>query len=485
LKVTTEDLGDRQVLLTIEVDEERIEKALRSTARRVSKQYSIPGFRRGRAPYHVILRRFGREALLKDALDDLGQDVIQDAMEGEDLELYGPGHLEDMQLDPLIFKVRVPLKPSVDLGDYRELRVEPPPVSVDEKDIEAELERLRQDNVVLEPGGDRSAQMGDMVTLDVKADVEEKAYLDHEDHNVVLDAGDDSFAPGFSEQIVGMAAGEEKTFTLTLPDGEESDADVAGKEALFAVTLHDVRGRILPDLDDDLARTVGDFDTLEELRQDIRSRFEESEQRQADQAYTEEVLEALVASADIQYPPDMVEDQIDNNIKGIERQFESQGLSTDDFFKLSGQTEEAFRESLRPRAERSIRRGLVLGELARRENLDVEDEEIHGRIALMSASWGERAAEAHQMLSTPEAVRSVSSDLLADKAVQRLVAIAKGQAPPLEDAAAKEGEEPAEDSQQVPDEVAPVAVETELAEPVLDKAEHDQVHTPEIEQTEV
>jgi trigger factor len=481
LKVTTEDLGNRQVLLSVEVDEERVEKALRSAARSISKQYSIPGFRRGRAPYHVILRRFGREALLKETLDDLGKDVIQNALDGEDLELYGPGELEDMQLDPLVFKVRVSLKPSVDLGDYRELRVQPPTVSVDEDDVKAELGRLRQDNVILEPAGDRSAQMGDMVTLDVKADVEGETYLCHEDYDVALNAEDDSFAPGFSAQIVGIAAGEEKTFTLTLPREEKSDADVAEKEAFFTIVLHDVKRRILPDLDDDLARTVGDFDTLEELRQDIRRRFEESKQRQADQVYTEEVLEALVASANIQYPPDMVENQIDDSIKDIQRQFESQKLSVDDFLKLSGQTEEAFRESLRPRVERSIQRGLALSELARRENLNVEDEEIGQRIALMSASWGERADEVQQMLSTPDAVRSVTSDLLSDKAVQRLVAIAKGEAPPLEDTGTKKSEEPPEDSQQAPGEVTPIAAEVELAQPTLDKAEHEQADTLETE----
>ena len=157
MKVTTEDLGSRQVMLTIELDEERVERTLRGVARRVSRDYSIPGFRRGRAPYHVIVQRFGREALLQEAMEDLIQEVYEEALEGEELEPYDIGSLEDVQLDPLVFKLRVPLRPTVDLENYREIRVEPPVVTVEEEEIGAEIDRLREANAILEPAGDRAA----------------------------------------------------------------------------------------------------------------------------------------------------------------------------------------------------------------------------------------------------------------------------------------------------------------------------------------
>lgn len=431
MKITTEDLGSRQVMLTLEVDAERVDRALRIAARHVSRNYNIPGFRRGRAPFHVVLQRFGREALLQEALDDLGQEVIAEAIESEGLEPYDAATLEDMELDPLTFKLRVPLRPTVDLGDYRQLRVDPPVVNVQEEEIAAELERLRQANAILEPVGDRTAQMGDWVLLDLSADVDGESLVDKEGYDMVLDPEEVEFERGFAEQIVGMNGDEEKQFTLTLSDdwGEEK----AGKEATFLVTLRGLRGRLLPDLDDDLARTVGDFDTLEELRQDIRDQFQEDAQRRADSEYTEQVIKALVTEATLDYPPDIIEDQIDTLIEDIETRLESQGLPFDDYLKLSGQTEDEFRESVRPRAERIVHRGLVLGELVREEKLDVEGAEIDEFIAALSKGWGDSADEAQQALTSPESVRSIVSSLLTSKVVERLVAIAKGEAPPIEE----------------------------------------------------
>jgi trigger factor len=440
LKITTEDLGDRQVMLTIEVDEERVDRTIRGVARRISRNYNIPGFRRGRAPFHVILRRFGREALLQEALEDLGEEVIQDALEGESLEPYAAGDLEDVQLEPLTFKLRVPLRPTVDLGDYRELRLEPPVVSVDEDEIDTELERLRQANAILEPAGDRPAQLGDWVSLDISADVDDTTLVRKEADSIVLDAENTQFGPGFAEQITGMKVDQEKEFTLILSDdwGEER----AGQEAAFSVTLHEVRSRMVPELDDDLARTVGDFDTLEELDQSIREQFEETAQRQADQEYSEDVLQALIDGAAIEYPPDLIEDQIDDMADDLEQRLESQSLAMDDYWKVTGQTEESFRESLQPQAESIVRRGLTLGELARQEKLDVEGAEVEQRISLLSASWGERAGEMREVLSEPDSLRSIANSLLTDKAVQHLVAIAKGEAPSLEDGDDEAAEEP-------------------------------------------
>ncbi len=455
MKITTEDLGQRQVRLTIEVDEERVERALHGVARRLSREYNFPGFRRGRAPYHIILGRFGREALLREVLDDLGQEVVEEALEREALELYSAGELEEVQLDPLVFKLRLPLQPRVDLGAYRELRVEPPVVSVDEAEIDAELERLRQASAILEPAGDRPAQVGDWVSLDVSATVDGKPYIHKEAFNTVLDAENDSFIPGFVGQIPGMRAGEEKSFTLALSAEGEAGEDQVEQEAAFTVRLREVRSRTLPGLDDDLARTVGDFDTLEELRQEILRQIEERAQREADQSNSAEVLEALVAGATIEYPPDLIEDQVERMVKRLEGRLKDQGLTLDDFFKLSGQTAVAYRESLRPEAERDVRLGLTLGELARQEKLDVGEDEVGRHIALVSAAYGERAGEVQQMLSSAEGVRSITNELLSDKAIQRLVAIARGEALPLE---GEEGESVAE-PEGVPSEIGTIAAE--------------------------
>jgi trigger factor len=437
LKVTSKDLGDRQIELTIEVDDKRVESALRVQAQRIAKQYNIPGFRRGRAPYHIILQRFGREALLQDALDDLGQEIYQEALKSEELEPYTVGSLENIQLDPLVLTMRVPLQPVVDLGDYRELRLEPPVVSVSEEQIADELEQLRQDNVILEPADERPAALGDMVILDVHAEMDGVSIVNDENHELLLDVGDSGFTSGLVEQIVGLTAGEEKSFVLALPDDE--------KQAAYSVTLHAVKSRILPELDDDLARTVGDFDTLAELRQDIHDKLQQQAQRQADNKYTEEVIEALVAQANVEYPPDLVKDQLDSVLEDMKNRLETQKVSWDDYLKLTSQTEDTFREANRPQAEKSARRGLVMSELARAEGLGLEAGEIDQRIADMAAALGgEQNPQLLQMLSAPENVRSMVNSLLTDKVIQRLLEIARGQAPLLE----QEADEPEEESAQ-------------------------------------
>jgi trigger factor len=190
-----------------------------------------------------------------------------------------------------------------------------------------------------------------------------------------------------------------------------------------------------------LARTVGDFDTLDELRQSIRDQFEENAQQEADAAYIEEVFDVFVSEAEIEYPPDMVEDQIDSIVEDIETRLESQGLSLEDYFKFTNQSEEEFRESSRPQAERAIQRGLMMGELATLEHLDVEGQEVEERIAALSTQWGERAGDVRDALSEPESVRSIASGVLTDKAVQRMVAIAKGEAPPLDEIEAEAEDE--------------------------------------------
>jgi trigger factor len=463
LKITTEDMGNRQVRLTIEVDQERVEQAMRGVARQISKEYKIPGFRRGRAPFGVIVQRFGRETLLREALDDLAQEVVPEALAEEELEVYDVGTLEDVQLEPLTLQLLVPLRPKVDLGDYRELRVDPPEVTVDEEEVDAELEKLRDANAVLEPADGRPAQLGDWVSLDVHATLDDDELLDQTGYAMVLDADDEEFEQGFAEQVAGLGTDDEKQFTLTLSD--DWGEDQAGKEATFEVTVHEIRSRIVPPLDDDLARTIGDFDTLEELRKSIRDQFEADKQREADQAYSDQVIEALVERAELEYPPQMVEDQVEDMVDDLGERLKPQGIEFDDYLKLTGQTDEQFRESLQPRAEEILERGLV----------DVEGREVDQQIAVMSANWGGSADEAREVLSSSENVRSIATNLLTNKVVRRLVAIARGEAPPLEEAEELFEEETA------PEAEAGDVVETALEQPDAETPSSTQEETGETE----
>ncbi len=465
MNVTVEDLGSHEVRLTIEVDQERVEKALRRVARRISRQVSIPGFRRGRAPYRVVLQRFGRETLLSEVAEDLAEEVIEEALDSHEIKPFRPVKLEDLQLDPLVYKVRVPLPPTVDLGDYRSLRLPYEEVTVDEAEIEAELEALRQDYAILSPAGDRPAALGDQASLEIEAHLEgeeEEPFLD-EEFSLVLEADATFPAPGFAEQIVGMKVGDEKRFTLTYPDPFEPNPELAGRTATFTVRLTDLQNRELPDLDDDLARTVGDYDSLEELRAAIRERIREEAQQEVDERYLDQAIETLLDHARVSYPPVLVEEEIDALVEELEERLKEHHLSFQDWLRLQGKTEEALREEFRPRAERQIRLALVLSTLAQAEQLAVTEEEIEDAIIATSARYPGIESEVRRHLSSEEGISALTIRLMTNKTLQRLVEIVKGEAPPLPGEEEGEGEEAGEEApgEGMPEEALQEAPEAE------------------------
>ncbi|RMF28169.1 MAG: trigger factor, partial [Chloroflexi bacterium] len=350
-----------------------------------------------------------------------------------EIKPFRPVQLEDLQLDPLVYKVRVPLPPSVDLGNYRSLRVPYEEVTVDEAEVEAELEALRQDYAILSPAGDRPAALGDQASLelDIRLEGEEEEPFLAEEVSLVLEADATFPAPGFAEQVVGMKVGDEKRFTLTYPDPFDPNPDLAGRTATFTVRLTDLQNRELPEMDDDLARTVGDYDSLEDLRTTIRERIREEAQQEMDERYLEQAIETLLDHAQVSYPPVLVEEEIDTLVKDLEGRLKEHRLSLQDWLRLQGKTEEALREEFRPQAERQIRLALVLSTLAQAERLEVTEEEIEDAIIATSARYPGMESEMRRYLSSEEGVSALTARLMTNKTLQRLVEIVKGEAPPL------------------------------------------------------
>jgi len=285
---------------------------------------------------------------------------------------------------------------------------------------------MRQENAVLEPV-ERPAALHDVAVIDLvgRTDKGEVFFKDDNVH-VLLDARNSYLAPGFAEAIVGMEVGEERTLVLTLPDDFPRE-DLRGEEAEFTVTLVELYERILPDLDDDLARTVGNFDSLAELRQHVEQQLRQAARERADREYTEQVLEAIIRRARIEYPPVMLEQELDEVVKEIEQAVKrEERLSLDDYLRIRGRTMEELREELKPQAEARLKRALVLSEVIRLEGLEVSEEEIGAHIEKIGALWRGQADEVRSSLNSDKGRQAVRSHLLAQKAVQRLVAIAKG-----------------------------------------------------------
>jgi trigger factor len=425
LEVTAERLENCQVELTIKVEQERVEQELRRVARRVSKRRRIPGFRPGRAPYDVVLRFFGKDALYQEVLEDLGQAVFEEALEKEGIEPFAQAELMDVQFEPMVLRMVVPVAPIVELGDYRQLRLTPPEVSVSDEEVETALESIQARHGQWRPV-ERPARLDDQVIVDIESTVDGEVVLSNQERTLLLKAESSYPLPGFNEQIVDMVIGEDREFDLTYPENLANE-ELAGKESHFKVHLHDLKELVLPEMDNDLAKTVGDFETFDDLRAKVRESLQTDAEQEAESRFTSEVLTATVEGAHIEFPPVLLERELDGLLEEQDRALRREGLNLDNWLAMNKQSKEDYRDESRPRAMERLKRGLALGKVVELESITVEEEEVEAEIERMSSAFGEQVDEAREVLSSPDNMRSIASDLLTSKALQRLVAIAKGE----------------------------------------------------------
>jgi trigger factor len=473
MKVTTERLENCQVNVIVEMDAADIDKQLRQTARTISRSYNVPGYRRGKAPYHAVIRIFGKEAIQQQMLEDQGQDLYEQALEQVEFEPYEVGELQDVEWDPFRMTILLPIQPEVDLGDYRAVRVPYEPEPVSEEDVEKELENLQREQGQWVPV-ERPAAWKDEVVLDFEATVGDEQIMSQEGHEMVLEDGSTVPMPGFHEEIVGMAPGETKTFTLTVPEGDVEE-DLTGQEATVQATLHTVREEDLAPLDDDFAQMVGDYDTLDDLRATIREGLEEGAEERAESEYLDKVLDAMLESAaKLEYPPQAVDREIGLTMSQMERNLAAQGIQLNTFLNIVGKTPEAYREELRPAAEERLRKRLVLNEISQQEGLEADPEELEAQIERLVEMSGPSADEMREMLESPEARQSLADDLIIEQAQELVTQIAKGEAPPLEKEEAEEEAEAASGSEEAEEPDAETDLQEEAEEPEAGQATEEE-----------
>jgi trigger factor len=486
MKVTTERLENCQVNVIVEMDAADIDKQLRQTARMISRSYNVPGYRRGKAPYHAVVRIFGREAVQQQMLESYGQEIYEEALEEVEFEPYEIGELQEVEWDPFRMTILLPIQPEVDLGDYRAVRVPHEPEPVSEEDVQQRLEDLQRENGQWVPV-ERPAAFGDEVVLDFEAKVGDELIMSQEEHEMVLEAESSLPIAGFHEEIVGVAPGETKTFTLTVPEGDV-EGDLVGEEATVTATLHTVREEDLPPLDDELAMMVGDYDTLDDLRASIREELESAARDQAESEYLDKVLDAMIESAvKLEYPPQAVDRETDLALSQMERSLAAQGIQLDTFLNMIGKTREAYREDMRPSAEERLQKRLVLNEIAQLEGLEADAEELDAQIERLAAMAGPSSDEMREMLESPEGRQSIADDLVIEQAQELVTQIGKGEAPPPEEEAeeealeAEEGVEPASGAEgteepaaeTLPQEEAGTEAEEQEADEVAEEEESD------------
>jgi trigger factor len=456
LKIEKQDLEDRQVQLTVEVSDEQVEAAMQSAARRMSGRSKIAGFRPGKAPYKLVLQRYGEEAIFEEALDHLGQEVYRRALEESTLEPFAPGALNEVvSRQPLTLRYTVPLAPEVDLGAYRELRAPFEPPTVADDAVDQVVEELRQRRAIIEPAP-RAAADSDVVVLDVSGKLHEPlddgqvTLLDEKGLSVLVEERTNWPVAGVAAHLRGLSAGDETDIEHTFPDDYATES-LRGRQATFHLHCIEVRSRVVPNLTDDLAREMGDFTDVMDLKLKVRQELLEQASREAEGAYAQQAIQALVSAGTFRYPPIMIHDEVDQLLRDLDRRLQGQKLTLADYLKIEKKAEDDLRKDLEPRAIERVKRALALGKLAEAEGLEVEATEIDGELERLTVALRASKETLRKAIDNPAGRRTLTLDLLTDKAIRRLVAIARGEdVPPVPPAAQdlQPGDMPAADQPQ-------------------------------------
>jgi len=456
LKIEKQDLEDCQVQLTVEVSDEQVEAAMQSAARRMSGRSKIAGFRPGKAPYKLVLQRYGEEAIFEEALDHLGQEVYRRALEESTLEPFAPGALNEVvSRQPLTLRYTVPLAPEVDLGAYRELRAPFEPPTVADDAVDQVVEELRQRRAIIEPAP-RAAADSDVVVLDVSGKLHEPlddgqvTLLDEKGVSVLVEERTNWPVAGVAAHLRGLSAGDETDIEHTFPDDYATES-LRGRQATFHLHCIEVRSRVVPKLTDDLAREMGDFTDVMDLKLKVRQELLEQASREAEGAYAQQAIQALVSAGTFRYPPIMIHDEVDQLLRDLDRRLQGQKLTLADYLKIEKKTEDDLRKELEPRAVERVKRALALGKLAEAEGLEVDETEIDGELERLTLALRASKETLRKAIDNPAGRRTLALDLLTDKAIRRLVAIARGEdVPPVPPAAQdlQPGDMPAADQPQ-------------------------------------
>ncbi len=448
MKITTEKLPKSLLALEIELDRDRVEKGLDRAARRLSQKVNIPGFRKGKAPRFIVENYFGREALIEEAYEDLINKAFKEALEQEGITPVGRASLEEAHFEdePFRFRVTVPVAPTVTLPDYRAIRAPLEVPEVTDEMLDQAMESRRERHVVLrEPEEPRPARQGDQLTVQIESFVdgeplEERAEgAEVPESTLVLEP--DRLVPGLYEGLIGMVPDETRAIIVQMPE-DHANERVRGKEVTFQVKLLRLQERLLPEWDE--LPVLEEFEgNLEELREKTRAELADDLREAAERETLDAYLRQLIAQTEFDIPDALIEQEADQLLHQQEREFARYGITLEQMLQYRGKTHDEAVEELKPQAEERLKTTLALREIVRREGLSIADREIDEEVARMVASYEEEQRERARALLSNQLRSTVAGTVLDKKLRERLIAIATGNAPPLEvrEAAAVEGDQ--------------------------------------------
>jgi trigger factor len=420
VKVAAQEIEHSQVVLDIEVEDERLERAVDQAYRRIVQRINVPGFRKGKAPRALVERMVGREALVEDAVEHLVPEVVEAAVKEQDLTMVARPSLEVLSTEPLQVKATIPVQPKVELGDYRSLKVEATPAEVTDEQVESVVTRLQEANATWEPV-ERPVESGDRVAIDVQGKAGETVVIDSKDAEYVVDPEGPQPAEGFADAIIGMSAEETKNVTLKLPEDYRT-SELAGADADFTFTVHWVKARSLPPLEDDFATTIGsEYESMGELRSAIRDNLTAREEHERRLAHEEKVIQTVVDQATVDLPPQLVEDEVDRLYQQTAQSLDRQGIPLQSYLRLTQKTDEQFREELNTQAERNVRQIEVMNAIAAAEAIEVTDEEISEEVMTSAESDNDRKRLVRETMRRPEVKERIAAAMRRQRAVRFLL----------------------------------------------------------------
>ena len=419
MSLQVEKLEKNMAKLTIEVSADELEKALQGAYNKQKKHLSVPGFRKGKVPRQMVEKMYGPEIFYDDAANALIPEAYSNAYDECELELVSQPDIDIVQLEkgkPFIFTALVAVKPEVTLGEYKGIKVEKAVVEVTDEEVEAKVQAEAEKNARTITVEDRAVENGDDVILDFEGFVDGVAFEGGKGENYPLTIGSGSFIPGFEEQLVGAEAGKEVEVNVTFPEEYHAE-NLAGKEAVFKCTVHEIKAKELPEIDDEFAAEVSEFDTLEEYKADLKAKLAEQKEAEAKTEKENKVVEAAVANATMELPEAMIDTQVRQMADDFAQRMQSQGLSMEQYFQFTGMTAAQMLAEMRPQAVKNIETRLVLEAVAKAENIEITEEKIDAEIEKMAELYKMEADKLKQFMGEAE-----KEQMKKDMAVQEAVA---------------------------------------------------------------
>ena len=427
MSVVLEKKENNKVTFTMEISEKKFGKAVQKAYLKNKGIFNIPGFRKGKAPRKLIEITYGEEIFYEEALNIVLPEVYEESIDELGLEVVDYPEIDVEEIEkgkPVLIKVEVTVKPEVELGEYKSIELEKVEYNVTNEDVENELKSIQETNARIIEAPDREAKEGDLLTIDYEGLIDDEPFEGGTAENQTIEIGENKFIPGFEEQLIGKKKGENIEVKVTFPE-DYFEESLKNKEAIFKVSINEVKEKELPELDDEFAIDVSEFDTLEEFKVSIKEKLEDEAKRKEKAEKESKVIEKVVELSEVDIPEVMIDNQIENEISQFDHQLQMQGINIEQYLQFANRTADDFKEEIRPSAERQVKTDLVLDEISKVEDIQVSEEEIDKELQKIAEQYNQEDVEKFIKDMKKGDLNHIKSGIVRDRTIELLLENAK------------------------------------------------------------